>query len=520
MDRTRTASSLQSAFRDEQCEERHQGIGRRDIGITQEDRERGESRMMKRTMRWFPAIVVCVLAFALTVSAAPPQVVPPEPLEVAAVRAAVDANIDAYSARMIEMSDWMYHNPEPGFLEFKASAMLTEELKENGFEVETGVPSLDPKFDEWKVIGGLSPDYSGPSGLPTAFKAKYKGKSEHPIIAFMVEYDALRGNPPFHGCQHNQQGPAGVGAAIALAKVMEEKGIPGSVWVIGTPAEEVGPPTKSAMAKAGYFDGVDFIIRSHGTARTTARGSGGFSSMSIRQMKYTFHGKSAHAAAAWGGRSALDAVFLLFHGIEMLREHSEPQFRFHGVVTDGGVAPNIVPEMASATIWVRHFIDETRVGAVSPRKAGEMIDAKVEQMNNIAKGAALATGTTVDIAQYGVYVPSISVGAFNDLAFQYAVDYGGANVQEKPGPPSGWDETGLVSLVAPGVQVSVGVDGIPETAGHSQQNADITITPEGHKGLILTARVMAATGLRLAMDADMRDKITAEHAAWLAKYNE
>lgn len=471
-------------------------------------------------MRWFPVVVMCVLALALTVSAAPPQVVPPESPEIAVARAAVDANIDAYSARMIEMNDWMYQNPESGFLEFKASTMLTDELKKSGFEVEMGVPGLDPKFDEWKIIGGLTPDYSAPSGLPTAFKAKYKGKSDHPVIAFMVEYDALRGNPPFHGCQHNQQGPAGVGAAIALAKVMEEKGVPGSVWVIGTPAEEVGPPTKAAMAKAGYFDGIDFLVRSHGTRNATSRGSGGFSSMSIRQMKYTFHGKSAHAAAAWSGKSALDAVFLLFHGIEMLREHSEPQFRFHGVVTDGGVAPNIVPEVASATIWVRHFIDQTNIGAVSPKKAGQMIDAKVEEMNNIAKAAALATGTTVDIAEYGTYVPSISVGAFNDLAFQYAVDYGGVNVEEKPGPPSGWDETGVASLVVPGVEAGIGVEGIPKVAGHSQENADITISPEGHKGLILTAKVMAACGLRLAMDAEMREKVRAEHAARLAKYNE
>ena len=106
-----------------------------------------------------------------------------------------------------------------------------------------------------KIIGGLTPDYKGPAGIPTAFKAKYKGKTESPVIAFVVEYDALRGNPPFHGCQHNAQGPAGVGAAIALAKVMEENKIPGSVWVVGTPAEEVGPPTKSLMAQGRLFQG-------------------------------------------------------------------------------------------------------------------------------------------------------------------------------------------------------------------------------------------------------------------------
>lgn len=474
------------------------------------------------------AIFIIMMIIAFSVSAAlipalsqekPPQVIPPEIPEITAIRKAMEAKIDAYSARMIEMNDWMYHNPESGFLEFKASAMLTEELKKHGFEVETGVRGLDPAFDRLKLIGGLSADYSGPSGIPTAFKAKYKGKTEHPVIGFAVEYDALRGNPPFHGCQHNMQGPTGIGAAIALAKVMEENNIPGSVWVIGTPAEEVGPPTKAAMAKAGYFDGIDFMLRSHGTARETFRFPGGFSARNIRQMKYTFHGKSAHSQSAWEGVSALDAVLLLFHAVDMIREHSEPQFRFHGIVSDGGLAPNIVPELASATIWVRHLIDETPVGSVSPKKAREMIEEKVSELDNMARGAALATGTTVDIDHYGEYIPGISVGVLNDIAFYYAVEYGGVNIGERA-IPRHWEETGFATLLVPGVNVSIGTEGIPQVAGHSQENADITISPAGHQSLILTAKVMGATALRLVMDPEMREKAKAEHAMWSTKYKE
>ncbi len=334
----------------------------------------------------------------------------PETADMTTVRKAVDQEIDALSQRLFEINDWMYHNPEPGFVEFKASTMLTDELKQHGFEVEMGVPDLPPNFDRLKIIGGLPADYSGPTGLPTAFKARYKGRTEPPVIGIAVEYDALRGNPPFHGCQHNMQGPTGIGAAIALAKVMEARKIPGSVSVIGTPAEEIGPPAKAAQARAGYYDGIDFMLRSHGTSQETLRHPGGFAARHIRQMKYTFHGKSAHAQGAWEGVSALDAVMLLFHAMEMQREHSEPQFRFHGVVTDGGVAPNIVPEMASATMWIRHIIDKTPVGAVSPKKAGEMIDAKVAQLDAAAKGCAMATGTTVDIDHYGDYKPGIGVG--------------------------------------------------------------------------------------------------------------
>lgn len=446
------------------------------------------------------------------------QVLPPESSEISTLRKSIDAEIDSLSARMIEMNDWMYHNPEPGFLEFKAAVMLTEELKRHGFEVEIGVPGLDSNFDRLKYVGGLPADYSGPPGIPTAFKARYKGKKEKPVIGIAVEYDALRGKPPFHGCQHNMQGPTGIAAASALAKVMEKNNIQGSVWVIGTPAEEVGPPAKAAMANCGYFDGIDFMLRSHGTARETLRYPGGFAARHIRQMKYTFHGKSAHAQRAWEGLSALDAVLLLFHSVDMAREHSEPQFRFHGVISDGGIAPNIVPEFATATFWIRHLIDETPIGSMSPNRAREMMEEKVGKLDDMAKGAALATGTTVDIDHYGEYRPGIAVGALNDVVFQYAVDYGGVNIGERA-VPRHWEETGFGTLLVPGAHVSIGTDGIPEVPGHSQENANITITPEGHASLILAAKVMASAALRLVMSPELRDKAKKEHALWVEIYN-
>ncbi|MGD2294793.1 MAG: peptidase dimerization domain-containing protein, partial [Candidatus Aminicenantes bacterium] len=404
-----------------------------------------------------------------------PQVIPPETKKMTKLRKEADAEIDLLRSRLLEMNDWMYHNPEPGFLEFKAAAKLTDELKKFGFEVEMGVPGLDEEYDRLKVIGGFPADYSGPPGLPTAFRAKFKGKTEPPVIGIAVEYDALRGNPPFHGCQHNMQGPTGIGAAIALARVLEKNGIPGSIWVFGTPAEEVGPPAKAAMAKAGYFDGTDFMFRSHGTSRATTRYPGGFSARHIRQMKYTFHGKSAHAQSPWQGRSALDAVLLLFHSVDMMREHSEPQFRFHGIVSDGGAAPNIVPAMASATMWIRHLMDETPMGSMSPKRAEGKIKAKVAELDNMAKAAALATGTTVDIDHYGEYNPGIAVGVLNDIVFQYAVEYEGINIGKRE-VPRHWEETGFATLQVPGAWVGIGTKDLPSAAGHSQENADITVS--------------------------------------------
>ena len=448
-----------------------------------------------------------------------PQVIPKETKKMAQIRQQVDREIDALTDMLVGINDWMCQNPEPGFLEFKAAKKLCSELKKHGFVIEMGVPNLPEDFDRLKVVGGFPEDYSGPPGIPTAFKAKFEGKVKQPVIGIAVEYDALRGDPPFHGCQHNMQGPVGIGAAIALAKAMKANKIQGSVWVIGCPAEEVGPPTKAVMAKTGYFDGVDFMFRSHGTARETLRFPGGFAARHISQMKYTFHGKSAHAQNAWQGRSALDAVLLLFHSMDMMREHSEPQFRFHGIVSDGGEAPNIVPQKASAMIWIRHLIDETPVGNMSPKKAMEMMEAKVKELDDMARGAAMATGTRVDIDHYGEYRPGIAVSVLNDIVFQYAVDYGGIKIGKRV-IPRHWEETGFGTIVVPGAWVGIGTEDIPEVAGHSKESADITISPAGHKSLVLTAKVMAASALRLMLDPDLRQKAKNEHATLVEKYNQ
>jgi metal-dependent amidase/aminoacylase/carboxypeptidase family protein len=204
--------------------------------------------------------------------------------------------------------------------------------------------------------------------------------------------------------------------------------------------------------------------------------------------------------------------------MDMMREHSEPQFRFHGIVSDGGKAPNIVPQEASATIWIRHLMDETPVGSISPKNAREMIEKKVEALDNMARAAALATETTVEMDHYGEYQPGIAVGVINDIVFQYGIEYGGVKIGERA-VPRHWEETGFATLIVPGAHVGIGTEGIPSVAGHSQESADITISEAGHRSLILTSRVMAATGLRLLVDKKLREKSKAEHAMWLEKYN-
>jgi hypothetical protein len=155
---------------------------------------------------------------------------------------------------------------------------------------------------------------------------------------------------------------------------------------------------------------------------------------------------------------------------------------------------------------------------MSPKKAMGMMETKVKELDDMARGAAMATGTTVDIDHYGEYRPGIAVGVLNDIVFQYAVDYGGVKIGKRA-IPRHWEETGFGTIVVPGAWVGIGTEGIPEVAGHSKESADITISPAGHKSLILTAKVMAATALRLLLDPDLRQKAKAEHTAWVAKYN-
>ncbi len=446
---------------------------------------------------------------------------PQEPSEMVPLRAQLEAKIDAYHGRMVEMNDWMYHNPEPAFLEWEASRMLAGELQERGFEVEWSVPGLEerwPEFDDLRYVGGLDEGYEGEPYLPTAFRAKYRGRSPGPVIGIVVEYDALRAG--FHGCQHNMQGPTGVGAGIALARVLEDNDLPGSVWVIGAPAEEVGPPAKAAMARAGYLDGVDFAFRSHGTSRTTSRAPGGFSARHILQYSYTFLGEDAHAQRPWESQAnALSAVILFFTAVDQLRHQSEPQFRFHGIIQEGGEAPNVIPARTSALMWIRHLMDETRLGDVSPGQARAMIEAKAEQVHNAARGAAQATGTRVEIQRYGTYVPGVSVGLLNDIAFHYAREYGGRNPREEA-VPSQWEETGMLTLQTPGVGINLGNPDMPPAPAHSRQNADITVSPEGHENLALTAKAMAATALRLIMEPDLARRVKEEHTMWVERYGE
>ena len=260
---------------------------------------------------------------------------------------------------------WSY--AELGLQEHNSSKLLADTLEKAGFNVERGL-----------------------AGMPTCFVASYG--SGKPVIGILVEYDALPmlsqegrnskqkpvvAGAPGHGCGHNMQAAAVAAAGIAVKQAIDKFGFQGTIKVFGSPAEET-LISRPYMVKAGLFKDVDAVIDNHGDANFFSgygtSGTGMFSTI------FSFKGKTAHSGVMpWEGRSALDAVELMNHATNMLREHLFYTYRMHYVITEGGEAPNVVPDKASVWYFVRNSDDK--------------VGKDYEKVVNAAKGAALATGT-------------------------------------------------------------------------------------------------------------------------------
>jgi aminobenzoyl-glutamate utilization protein B len=283
--------------------------------------------------------------------------------------------VDAYAPRLSEVALKIWSMPEMGYLENQTTALLQDELKKAGFTVQAGV-----------------------AGMPTSFIAK-AGSNDGPVIAILAEMDSLpgmsneavperkpiAGQSSGHACGHNLFGSGAVAAAIAVKKWMEETGTKGQLRVYGTPAEE-GGGGKSYMVSAGLFKDVDATVYWHPADANNASQDRNLANISA---KFRFHGTPAHAAAApERGRSALDGVEVMNVMVNYLREHVPSDVRIHYIVTNGGAAPNIVPEFAESYYMVRD---------PDPRVVADVFD----RVKKAAEGAALGTGTTMDYELIG-----------------------------------------------------------------------------------------------------------------------
>ena len=413
--------------------------------------------------------------------------------------AAMLAALDAGASHFGQVAKQIWDFAEVGYMETKSSALLQAELRDAGFKVTAGV-----------------------AGEPTAFVAEYG--SGKPIIALLGEFDALPGlsqaatperaplvaGGPGHGCGHHLFGTASTAAAISIKQWMIGNKVAGTLRMIGTPAEE-GGAGKVYMVRDGVFSDVDAVIAWHpGDANAVS----GNRSMANISGKFRFHGLSAHAAAApERGRSALDAVEVMDVMTNFLREHIPDGSRIHYVITNGGKAPNVVPDEAEVYYVARH-VDMNVVRDIW------------ERITNAAKGAALGTGTTFDLQLVGsVYAlqPNETlarvqqralerVGGFTytpeersfaerlqkSAAFTAVPLENSARVMPLVLDQADASSTdiGDVSWVVPTVQLS-SATWVPGTAAHSWQAVAAGGMSIGAKGMMIAAKTMALTAADL-----------------------
>jgi amidohydrolase len=405
---------------------------------------------------------------------------------------APDAARDRVAARakalmdseLLAMSDSITRHPEIGFQETRSVAVITAWLRAHDFAVTMGV-----------------------GGFPTAFIARSTKTSGGPSLGVIVEYDALRGTKgDFHGDQHSAQGPVGLAAAAAIAEWLVASKTPGTVVVIGTPAEEMmPPPVKTVLTDSGVFRGLDIAVRSH-SSLASQRAAPGFGSccLNIDGVRFTFSGAPAHQMTPWDGRNALTAVRHLFDNIDALRGTFRPETRIQGIITEGGKAPNVVPDRAVADFYVRY------PDAVYLAQVRQLVD-------DAARGAALATGTKVKIETYGSMRDGISTGTLNELAFAHVRRYGGGKVQAEPGKPQGWEETGSASSVVPGVGISAWTS---NGGYHTYEMEADALGPVGHAGFVVDAQAMTAVLYDFASRPAFRAAVKQEFDALKLLYAE
>jgi amidohydrolase len=371
---------------------------------------------------------------------------------------------------LIELSDWMYANPELGLQEFKSSERITALLEKHGGKLERGI-----------------------AGLQTAFRAQMTPDTERPTVAIIAEYDAL---PEVgHGCGHNIIATAAIGAGIALHAIGEE--LPGSVVVLGCPAEESAVPNaggKIYLIESGYFDEVDAAIMIH---PMTENRIGTGTSLVARGIEFEFFGRPAHAAAApHEGINALDAVIQLFNNVGMLRQQLKPSIRVHGVITHGGGAPNVIPPYTAARFRLR---------ANTPEEAEDL----VQKVVHCAEAGALATGARLEwreyIKPYLNMIPNRAIG----MAFGKNLRALGLDLRETPADGAGSTDFGNVSHRVPAVEAYLRICG-PEAGWHSKEVAQATLTDEGHAAITAGATGLAMTAIDLLTSPTLLDVARAE----------
>ena len=415
--------------------------------------------------------------------------------------------LDSKSDEYTTMSNTIWSLAELGYQEEETSKLMQSHLKEENFSINNGVAEI-----------------------PTAFIASYG--SGKPIIAILAEMDALPGlsqdtkperkiikeEMPGHACGHNLFGTGSIAAAVAVKNWLIKTGTTGTIRLYGTPAEE-GGSGKVYMVRAGLFRDVDIVMHWHPSDRNDASPA---SSLANKSAKFRFHGIAAHAAGApEKGRSALDAVESMNFMVNLMREHLPEPARIHYIITDGGSAPNIVPENAEVYYYVRHpDVDE--------------LERIWERVIKVAKAAAIGTETTLEYEVIHANRPLLPNLPLANLVLEKLSQVGGVYYNEKetifakslwatlenPNRELGSEkniqpfeekigrgstDVGGVSWVVPTVGFRTAT-WVPGTPGHSWQAVACGGMSIGHKGMMNAAKTLALSCIHIFQNPAIVEK--------------
>ena len=388
--------------------------------------------------------------------------------------------IDAAREELFGIALDIHAHPELNYQEFHAAKLLSDTLEAHDFAVERGI-----------------------GGVETAFRATLEGGAgDGPTVAVLAEYDAL---PEIgHGCGHNLIAMAGLGAGLGVQANM--KNLPGRLVIIGTPAEE-GGGGKIKLLDAGVFDGVDICLSSHPSSNRTIIPQDipmdESWSLAMVGFRYIYHGKAAHAAAApEEGINALNSLIHLFTGIDALRQHLREDTRIHGIITDGGLAPNVVPEFAAANFMLRC------------RDRNYLNDVIVGKVLKIAEGAALITGATLEVEPYYPFYENVLPNGVLAENFRANAETVGMRIDAPTGGRRGSGAStdfGNVSQVLPSLELRYAVSETP-VPSHSRQMTETAITETALSSALNVAKVLSLTAGDFLRDPARLKEAQAEFA--------
>ncbi len=386
----------------------------------------------------------------------------------------VEDKITDYQKMAVEI----HARPEVSNYEFFASELLSDKLKEEGFDVELEV-----------------------AGHRTGFDARYKSDKPGPTVVFYAEYDALEGIG--HACGHNLFGTTSSLAAVGLKTVIDEVG--GEIRVYGTPGEEGGEngSAKGSFVREGFLDDVDFALGVHPGYKHALTGK----SLAVDPVDVEFFGKSSHAAAApEHGINALDALIQVYNASNALREHLPDDVRIHGVITNGGQAANVVPDYASARFYLR-------------AKTRPVLEDLYNKFENIVKGAALQTGADYKFGLFQNSVDNIVPTPLFDEVYEKNLNRYGEVIADKETQDSGGSsDVGNISQVVPTIQPNIKISN-EYIAGHSVEFREAAKSELGLSSIELGAKVLATTALEVIQNPELLKKMKEQHGVNVQNQN-